>query len=154
MVVHESGTVESVDGTQARIRLQAPRPETCARCRACRPAGQGAFRLQVEAGDLRPGDHVTVEVPLPGPWRAIGLVLALPLAALVGGAMLGAESQSLQRWLGLGADATAALTGLVLAASALAAATVGERRFRRRHRPRILAVRRSEKPDVSHLRYP
>jgi len=147
MILHEHGRVESVDGTGARIRLLPARPEACARCRACRPVGQGASLLQVEAGDLRPGDHVTVEVPLPGPWRAIGLVLALPLAAMVGGAVLGAESLSLQTWLDLGADAAAALTALVLSASALAATTVCERRFRRRHRPRILAVRRSEGPD-------
>jgi len=146
MVVHESGTVESVDRGRARIRLHHARSEACARCRACQPAGPDAFRLQVKAGDLRPGDRVTVEVPLPEPWRAIGLVLALPLAAMVGGAVLGAESRALQTGLGMGADAAALVTGLALAGAALAATAVCERRFRRRQRPRILAVRRSEGP--------
>jgi len=147
MVVHEHGTVESVEGERARVRLQPARPEQCPHCRACQPAGQGAFLLQVEAGDLRPGDLVTVEVPLPGPWRAIGLVLAMPLAAMVGGAVLGAESRSLQQWLGLGADAAAILTGLALAVAALVVTTWCERRFRRRHRPRILAVHRPGEPN-------
>jgi len=144
MIVRERGTVESVDGARARVRLAPDRPEVCAGCRACEPAGQGGFLLQVEAGDLRPGDRVTVEVPMPGPWRAIGFVLALPLAALVGGAAVGAEWQALQRWLGLDADATALLAALVLAALALAAAAFGERRFRRRHRPRVTHVDRDE----------
>jgi positive regulator of sigma E activity len=147
MVVQERGTVESVDGRRARVRVHPARPEACRQCRACEPAGQGVFLLRVEAGDLRPGDRVTVEVPLPGPWRAIGLVLALPLAAMLGGAVLGAESQSLQGWLGLDGDASALLTGLVFAAVALAAAAVCERQFRRRHRPRVTEVRRNDARD-------
>jgi len=147
MVVHEHGTVESVEGARARVRLQPARPEQCAHCRACRPAGQGVVLLQVEAGDLRPGDRVTVEVPLPGPWHAIGLVLAMPLAAMVGGAVLGAESRSLQQALGLGADAAAILTGLAVAVVALVVTTWRERRFRRRCRPRILAVHRPPGPE-------
>jgi len=147
MVLHEHGTVESVDGERARVRLLPARPEKCSHCRACEPTGQGVFLLQVEAGGLRPGDRVTVEVPLPGPWRAIGLVLAMPLAAMVGGAVLGAESRWLQQWLGLGADSTALLTGLALAVAAVAVTTWCERRFRRRYRPRILAVHRPPGPD-------
>ena len=147
MLVHEHGTVESVDGAQARLRLEPARPETCRQCRACEPAGQGVFLLRMEAGDLRPGDRVTVEVPLPGPWRAIGLVLALPLAALVGGAVVGSEWRDLQQWLGLGEDATALLAGLGLATAALAAATACEWQFRRRHRPRVLSVHRPKGQD-------
>ncbi|MFO8014700.1 MAG: SoxR reducing system RseC family protein [Phycisphaerae bacterium] len=144
MVVHEGGTVESVAGGSARVRVRPARPEACQHCRACEPAGQGVFLLQVEAGDLRPGDRVTVEVPLPGTWRAIGFVLALPLAAMVAGAVLGAEWRGLREWLGLDADATSLLAALVLATVALASAAACERRFRRRHRPRVLQVHPSD----------
>jgi positive regulator of sigma E activity len=144
MIVREHGTVEAVEGGSARIRLEPARPESCRHCRACEPAGQGVFFLHVDAGDLRPGDRVTVEVPLPSPWRAIGFVLALPLVALVGGAVLGAEWPALRDWLGLDADAASLLAALVLAAVALALGAVGERRFRRRHRPRVLEVHPGE----------
>lgn len=144
MIVHEDGTVETVDGPAARVRVEPARAEACRHCRACEPAGQGVFFLHVDAGDLRPGDRVTVAVPLPSPWRAIGFVLALPLVALVGGAVLGAEWQGLRGWLGLDADATALLAALVLAACALGIAGVCERRFRHRHRPRVTHVDRGE----------
>jgi len=147
MSVRETGTVESIDGPRACIRLRPARPEACRNCRACEPAGQGAYLLTVDAGDLRPGDRVTVEVPLPGAWRAIGLVLALPLAALVVGAIAGAEWEGLQRGLGLDADAAALAVGLGLAAVVLMAAGWVERRFRRRHPPRVIAVHRASAAD-------
>jgi len=132
--------VEVVEGRVARVRLRPARPEVCGQCRACEPSGAGAFLLTVPAGDLAPGDAVTVEVPLPGPWRAIVLVLALPLAALVGGAVLGAEWTGLQRWLGWPPDATALAVGLGLAVVALVVAAGMDRALRRRHPPRVVNV--------------
>ncbi len=140
MIVHERGTVETVGGAAARVRLEPARAEACAHCRACKPAGQGVYLLNVDAGDLHPGDRVTVAVPVPNPWWAIGLVFALPLAAMVVGAIVGAEWRGLREWLGLDADGTALLAALVLAVVALGSAAACERRFRRRHRPRVVRV--------------
>ncbi len=147
MVVREAGTVESVGGNRASVRLRPARPEACRNCRACQPAGQGVYLLTVDAGDLRPGDGVTVEVALPGAWRAIGLVLAAPLAALVVGAIVGAEWEGLRRGLGLDADTAALAMALGLAVVVLTAAVWSERRFRRRHPPRVIAVRRPSAAD-------
>jgi len=138
--MYERGTVHAVEGHVARVRLRPARPEVCAQCRACDPSGSGVCVLTVPVADLVPGDAVTVAVPLPGPWRAMGLVLACPLAAMVGGAVLGAEWPALQQWLGLEADATALATGLTLAIVALGVAAVVDRVFRRRHRPHVLTV--------------
>jgi len=141
--LHEDGTVETVESGRAYVRLQPARPEACRRCRACDAVGGSAFLLHVPADGLRPGDRVTVEVPLSSPWRAIGLVLALPLAALVVGAVAGAEWTGLQDGLGLGRDLAAMVTGLGLAAVALAGAAWAERRTARRHPPHVIAVHRA-----------
>ena len=146
--IHEDGIVEAVEGGRARIRIEPARPEACRRCRACdaidNAAGGGAYRLHAAADDLRPGDRVTVEVPLANSWQAIALVLALPLAALVVGAVVGAAWTGLQRLLGLGPDLAAVATGVGLGAAAFAAAAWSERRLARRHPPRVTAVHRAE----------
>jgi len=134
-VVHEQATVESVAGDRAVVRIRPARPEVCRRCKACGTAGAGGtYRLTLRAEGLKPGDQVTLVVPLPDPWWAIGLVLALPLAALVAGAVVGAESETVRRWLGLEGDLAAAVLGVGGALIALGIAAAVERLLRRRPR--------------------
>jgi len=139
--LHEDGTVESVDEGRARVCMASGASEMCRRCNACDTGPGGAYVLEVDAGDLHPGDRVTVEVALPSPWSAIALLLALPLAAFVFGAIVGVA------WFAKGAsDTVQALAGLaagvLAAAAALGTGLLSDRRFGRRHPPRVVAVRR------------
>ena len=137
----ESGTVVRVAGDRAAVGV-ARRAETlCRRCRACQSAGGGERVLWVEAGDLVVGDGVTLEVPLPGVWRSIGLVFALPLAALVAGLVVGSRWAWLAQATGLGAEGSAAVLSGALALVAFFLAVLQERRFVKRHGVRVVEVR-------------
>lgn len=140
--VQEAGTVVRLEGGRAGIRIQHDRGPACHGCTACRPLGGDDFLLWVNAGDLRPGDEVTVEIPLPSAWRGIGMVLALPLAALMAGVIGGSAWTGLQRWTGLGPDTAGFALGGCLALAALLAARLWDRRFARRYQPRVIDTRR------------
>lgn len=104
------------------------------------PRDGGDFLLWIEAEGLGEGDRVTVEVAVPGPWRAILLVFALPLAFFVTGILIGSEWQGFQEMTGLGRDAGGIALGMGLLPVPLVIAIVAERRFRRRHRPHVTKV--------------
>ena len=140
MLKRETGTVVRLEGDKAVVRIRGGPRAACGPCKASHASGAD-FVLHIDAGNLTEGDQVTVEVPEPGPWRAIGLVLALPLAALVAGVVAGSEWRGLQRATGLGPEAAAVVLGAVLLAAALVAALAAERRFARRHRPRLIETR-------------
>lgn len=140
MLKRETGTVVRLEGDKAAVRIRGGPDAACGTCKACR-AGGADFVLWLDAGSLNEGDQVTLDIPLPSRWRAIGLVLALPLAALVAGVVAGSEWRGLQRATGLAPEAAAVVLGAVLLAAALAAALAAERRFARRHRPRLLQTR-------------
>jgi len=142
--LHEDGVVESVEAGQARVRMAAGAPEMCRRCEACDTAPGGTYVLHVDANGLCPGDRVMVEVTVPDPWLAIGLLFGLPLVGLVGGALSGAESIIFQRLLGVGVDTAAVIGGLAMAVFAFVLTAWETRRLLRRHPPRVTAVRRDE----------
>jgi len=136
--LREEGTVVRVSGRQAAVRIHpADNSAACARCSACRPTESGELLLWVDAADLAEGDRVRVQVPLPSPWRGILLVFAAPAAALVAGLAVGSRWEGLQTALDLGPDASGAFLGAALAVLALVVAAMEDRRFRRRHRPRV-----------------
>jgi len=137
----ETGTVTRVEAGRAAVRLRHQRAAACRGCTACRPEADGGFTLWLDSPGLQPGDVVDVTVPVPGPWRGILLVFALPLAALVAGLAAGSAWTGLHSATGLGPDAAGAALGLGAAAVTFLAALVEERRFSRRHPPRVVGVR-------------
>jgi len=157
MVMRETGTVLAIQGDRAAIQVrrapqtsagQAPRlrsgqaaGKACRGCTACRPMGNQGLVLWVAAKNLKEGDEVTVEVPLPNPWHGIGLVFALPLAALVAGLAIGNAWTGWQTAVRLGPEAAGIMLGGALALSAFGLARLYERRFDRRHPPRVVEVR-------------
>ena len=142
----ETGAVVKVEDGQAYIRIRTVRGDACKGCSACQALGGGEFLLPVAADSLRPGDQVTVEVPLPSPWRGIGLVFALPLAVGLTGLLAGSAWPGFQTATALGPEAAGLALGGGLALAAFLLAIVEERRFGRAHKPRVLEVRERE-PD-------
>ncbi len=142
MLKQETGTVMRLEDGKAAIRIRSEPSEACGGCKACRARGGGEFLLWLDADDLKEGDQVTVEVPVPGPWRAILLLFALPLAFFVTGILIGSEWTWFQEMTGLGADAAAAVLGVGFVPAALVPAHLADRRFRRRCRPRVIDVKR------------
>jgi len=149
MVMRETGTVVTIQGDRAAIQVRrAPQTsagqavgEACRGCTACRPMGDEGLVLWVAAESLAEGDEVTVEVPLPNPWHGIVLVFALPLAALVAGLAIGNAWTAWQTAVRLGPEAAGIVLGGALAMAAFLLARVYERRFDRRHPPRLIEVR-------------
>jgi hypothetical protein len=141
----ETGTVVRISGGRAAVRMD-PRPEEdrkrCHGCTVCRSAGDLGLVLSVGAAGLAEGDCVKVAVPTPSPWRGIALVLALPLALGMAGLLGGAAWADFQQATGLGPEGAALVLGGGLGLAALALAVGEERRFARRHQPRILEVHR------------
>ena len=141
METRETGTVVRVAGGKAGVRIRHAPSADCHGCTACHPGGGERFLLWIDAGNLAEGDEVTLDIPLPSPWRAIGLVFALPLAALMAGIIGGSEWTGFHRLTGLDAESGAIVLGLTLALAAFLIAITVERRFSRRHRPRVVEVR-------------
>ena len=140
MLKQETGTVVQLADGQAAIRIRCEPGDACGGCKACRTRDGGDFLLWTEAENLMHGDRVTVEVAVPGPWRAILLVFALPVAFFVTGILVGSEWQGFQEMTGLGQDASGIALGVGLLPIPLVIAILAERRFRRRHRPRVTKV--------------
>jgi len=140
MLKQETGTVVQLADGQAAIRIRSEPGDACGGCKACRTRGGGDFLLWVEAENLKASDRVTVEVAVPGPWRAVFLVFVLPLAFFVTGILVGGEWQGFQEMTGLGRDASGIALGVGLLPVPVLIAILAERRFRRRHRPRVTKV--------------
>ncbi len=138
--MRETGTIQSVDPPRMMIRLQAHRPEMCARCRACEvfAADDKSMLLRAAAVEgLVPGDRVAVDVPEPSPWAGIVLLLALPLALMVGGLVLGSQWTAYTRLLPFDPEFSGAILGVALAGIAFLFA----RRIDRRYHDRITVTR-------------
>ncbi len=140
--MQETGDVIQVRANRAAVQIRGQRTERCAGCTACRALGEHGLVLWIETPDLRVGDRVTVDVPLVSPWRALLLVFGVPLAAVVAGIVAGSEWAWLQAALGLGADSAGLALGALGGLAAFAAAWLADRRFSRRHRPRVLEIHR------------
>jgi positive regulator of sigma E activity len=140
VLVRETGTVVGVEGDLASVRIRHERTPSCGGCTACKPAGGGAFVLRVARGNLREGDRVALEIPVPSPWRAVLAVFAIPLAALLVGVVAGSLWTGFQDATGLDADGAAVALGLAMVAAAFVAALAAEARHNRRHPPRVLEV--------------
>ena len=131
----QEGVVLSVEGGKARVRME--RPKGCGRCRLCREMEKDIV-AEVEAPTgIRPGDRVRLTFDPRGVWRGTFWVFVLPLAGLVGGAVLGCRSRWIQETLGLGSEAASGLCGLVFLAIAFAASALRNRRLERSGRCRM-----------------
>jgi len=126
---------------RAAVRLARQPGPTCRQCRACQFTG-GELLLWVDARGLDVGDEVILEVLLPNVWRSIALVFGLPLAAVAAGLVVGSQWVSLQQAAGLGPEGTALAAAGVLGALAFLAAIIEDRRFAKRHQPKVIEVRR------------
>jgi len=142
MEVRETGTVVCVAAGRAGVRIRPQRSAACHGCTACQAGGGGRFLLWIDAASLAEGDEVTLLIPVPGPWRAMALVLALPLAALVAGIVIGSEWSGLQRATGLDPGSAGIALGAAMGLATFAGAVIGDRRFARRHGPCVVDVRR------------
>ncbi len=141
--MQETGDVVEIRDGRAAVQVRRERDQRCAGCTVCQALGDRGLVLWVEAADLRVGDRVTVDVPLVGPWRALTLVFALPLVAILVGLIAGSRWEGLQTSLGLTSDFAALALGAVGGVAAFLVARLVDRRFSRRHRPRVLQVHRS-----------
>ncbi len=150
MLKQETGAVMRLEGGKAAVRIRSEPSEACAGCKACHARGGGDFLLWIDADDIKEGDQVTVEVPVPGPWRAILLVFALPLVFLMAGVLVGSAWTGFQKMTGLGRDGAAIVLGVGFMLVPLPAATIADRRFRH---PHAIKVHRSGGPhrgDANH----
>ena len=95
----------------------------------------------MDATGLGEGDQVTVEVLMPSPWRGILLIFGVPLVALMIGLVVGSQWTPFQEWTGLGPEGAGLAAGGALGALAFALAWVEERRFEKRHRPRVTEIK-------------
>ncbi len=142
MQVTETGTVVRIEDGRAAVRIRPERSDACRSCCACQALGTAEFILWVSADGLQAGDQVTVAVPLPGVWRGIALVFAVPLAVGLAGLVAGSVWTGLQQALGLGPEATGLILGGGLALAAFLAARAEDRRFDLAHQPHVVEVRR------------
>jgi len=83
----EHGKVVEIREGIAVVEMR--RTARCGHCRACSVGQEGRMRLEVEGpGELQVGDEVEVEIPT-SMFAAIVKVFALPLGAVLAGAILG-----------------------------------------------------------------
>jgi len=139
--MREHGTVVRLSEYRAAVRVAREAGPACRQCRACQISG-GELLLWVDARDMAVGDEVTLEVSLPNVWRSIAMVFGLPLAAVAVGLVVGSQWAGLQQVAGLGPEGTALAAAGILGALAFLAAMIEDRRFAKRHRPEVVAVRR------------
>jgi len=114
--MREKGTVIGVNGTTARVRMDAgPKCESCCACAAV----GGAHELDVTTPEpLDVGTRVLVDVHVPNATLGALLVFGLPLLGLVAGVVVGHQ----WRPFGLGGDADGLALGFGLLVALMAAA--------------------------------
>ena len=144
MTITETGTVTEVQGDRAAVRFRHERGPSCGGCTMCQKAADHMMALWLHLPQAHVGDQVTVQIPVPSPWRAMAMVFGIPLVLLAAGVLVGSTWTGLQQSLGLDADTTGVGLGLVLAMLAFGAAIMTERRFSQANQPRVLEVRRAE----------
>jgi len=87
--LEDTGTVVSVTGEKATVRLDHKRTEACGSCCACSALAGGDRAVTVDRGDLQEGDRVHVRIPQVDAWVSILLVFGLPLALFMAGIWVG-----------------------------------------------------------------
>ena len=100
----EYGTVVEKKGKRAFIRVYPASPGGCEGCGMCALVESGDRVMEVEAGDLRPGDRVIVRPRRCSSYTSIMLLLAAPVMLFMAG--LGAGS-----WVWPGSDLLPVLLG-------------------------------------------
>jgi len=93
----DTGTVVSVNGQRATVRLDHRRTEACGSCCACSAFGAGLPTVQVERGELQEGDRVLVRIPQVSSALSILLIFVLPLALFMLGIWLGQRLEGGER---------------------------------------------------------
>ena len=137
----EVGTILAIADGVATIEVERRDESECARCGLCRVGKDESLRFDVQAPDgAAVGQRVQVEVDLPSRLRSIGLGFVLPLVGLILGAMLGRLAPSLSPSLAGKEDLLSAVAGFGLAAAALLAAHLYDRRVRARGAGRCVVV--------------
>jgi positive regulator of sigma E activity len=101
-MTRETGQIVRIhlDHVEVRMEPRASDAHRCGHCGLCSRRDDGAMVLDMpvtrqQKADLRKGQQVQVELDMPSPYRAIALLLVLPLVGLVLGGVLG------QRWVAL-----------------------------------------------------
>ncbi len=134
--MEQEGVVVGIQDGVARVRMQrGPKCESCCACSLVGPEPE--LELPATEG-LEVGARVAVEIAERGSWLSPVLLFALPLAALVGGVLLG------ERWHppGLGADSASLVLGFGGLVVVFLVAMVIDRAFvrGRQPQPRITRV--------------
>jgi len=134
------GTVESIADGVARVRMD--QPEHCGACHSCAAKNGGTMVAEMAAvPGLEPGDRVRIALDPRDVWRGTFWTFVLPLAGLIVGALVGYHATWLHGVLGLSADLTSGLCGLVFLSAAFALGMLRNRRLEAGAacQPRILA---------------
>ncbi len=107
------GTVTGVAGKKATVRLDHSRTDACGSCCACSMLASGEAVVEVQRGDLRPGDRVRVRIPHVSAHLAILLVFGLPLLMFMFGIWAGQALEGGER---IGnASVVGGIVGLIVA---------------------------------------
>ena len=101
-MIQETGEIVRIilDRVDVCMDVEPGHEDRCGHCGLCgrRKDGSMILRVPVSAEQrphVRKGLRVTVELDLPSPYRAIFLLLVLPLIGLIAGAVMGQRWESL-----------------------------------------------------------
>ncbi len=123
--------------------MEAAVHEACGRCGFCRrEEGGKVLLLDAPAPEgLRPGDAVTVEIPVPGVGSSAAILLLIPLVLFITGLVCAEWLRG--RGLLPGGTGVSVLAGLTLMAVSYIGVALYDRHLRRapEHQPRIVQWR-------------
>ena len=95
-MVRENGEIVRIilDRVEVRMEPASAHGDRCGHCGLCGRREDGSMILSVplsrrQRPRVRKGQRVTIELDLPSPYRAILLLLVLPLIGLIAGAVVG-----------------------------------------------------------------
>jgi len=91
------GTVVSVTERKATIRLDHRRTDACGSCCACSVLASGDAVVEVDRGDLNPGDRVHVRIPQVNAYLSMLLLFGLPLVLFMAGIWAGQALEGAER---------------------------------------------------------
>ena len=87
--VEDTGTVVSVTGQKATIRLDHKHPDSCGSGCACSALSGDDHSVKVDSGDLQQGDRVMVRIPHVNANISMLLLFVLPMVMFFVGAAVG-----------------------------------------------------------------
>jgi positive regulator of sigma E activity len=87
--IEEIGTVVSIRGTKAIVRLDENERHKCDACCACAAFASGEHTIRVPAGEFKEGDRVAVHIPQINSYLNMFLVFGLPLVLFLAGGIVG-----------------------------------------------------------------